>query len=143
MPHCHSLITIVTVTRHSLRRKKKQNDGLCGPGRSCLAVCCCRSPRYLATTAGGFGSSIAAPPLTAQLFQELLLPGLSIALCCFGTSGSPHTFNASAALHNDTCAAQQLYLSSIIDSAGPLAFSHFAPRPPKWQCLDASYNTRI
>jgi hypothetical protein len=26
MPHCHSLITILTVTRHSLRRKKKQHD---------------------------------------------------------------------------------------------------------------------
>ena len=103
------------------------------------------APPAISQPRQGFGSSIyiAAPPLTAQLFQELLLPGLSIALCCFGTSGNPHTFNASAALHNDTGAVQQLYLSSIIDSAVALAFSHFNPRPPKWQCLDASYNTRI
>ena len=82
MPHCHSLITDVTVTRHHLRRKKKQHH-LCGPGRSCVAVCCCcRAPRSLASQPRqSFGSYLAAPPLTAQLFQEFLLPHLSIVLC--------------------------------------------------------------
>ena len=81
MPHCHSLITDFTVTRHHLRRKKKQHDCCAVQGGVALAFVAAAAPPALSQPRQGFGSYLAAPPLTAQLFQEFLLPDISIVLC--------------------------------------------------------------